>query len=136
MINLFPQDATREQRDIYFAGYKLAANQGVEWLGFVFRWMFMHARRLHSERDLPDYAQLDESYRQAQSHQLFAICNFLELPIFKTMRLNLFSNYLNIPHGSIAMSHAATRVTALLPRHWLKAEWGHKTCPGAICHTE
>ena len=136
MINLLCQDAIREERDLYFAGYKLAANQPVEWLSYVFRWMFAHARQLHSERDLPDYAELDESYREAQNNQIYAITSFLEMPIFQSMRLLLFTSFMNLPHSGIAMAHAATRVSTLLPSHWHKVEWGHKTCPGSICQTE
>ena len=130
MINLFYQEAVEQQRDIYFAGYKLTESQGVQWIGFVFRWLFAHARRLHSEKSSANYHLVPECFRQAQSDQFFAISNYLELPLFRTMRHHLFANFFGIPSGSLAMSHAATRTSVSLPKHWVKPQWGHKTCPG------
>ena len=135
MVNLLPRDAIREDRDLFFAGYKISADQPAEWKNYIFRFMFAHARRLHSERDLADYNTLDESYREAQNNQLQSVTAFLEMPIFQNMRQLLFTCLLNIPQG-IAMIHAATRVSNLLPSHWHKVDWGHKTCPGSVWQAE
>ena len=129
MVYLFPADAIREDRELWFAGYRISANQPAEWKNFIFRYMLAHARRLHSERDMPGYNTLDESYREAQNHQLQSVTAFLEMPIFECMRQMLFRCLLNIPQG-LAMIHAASRVSSHLPSHWLNVNWGHKTAPG------
>ena len=130
VINLFHQEAVEQRREIYFAGYRLTETQGVQWLGFVFRWLFAHARRLHTEKSSANYHLVPECFREAQSTQLFAISNMLELPHFKTLRHHLFANFLGIPHGGLPMSQAATRTSVSLPLHWNKPQWGHKTAPG------
>ena len=129
MVYLFPADAIREDRELWFAGYRICANQPAEWKSFVFRFVFAHARRLYSEQDLPGYNTLHESYREAQSHQLQSVTAFLEMPVFEHMRQMLFRCFYHIPQG-LAMIHAASRVSSHLPVHWLNATWGHKTAPG------
>ena len=130
MINVFHQEAVEQRREIYFMGYRLTETQPVQWLGFVFRYLFAHARRLHSEKSAANYHLLPECFKEAQSTQLFAISNMLELPHFKTLRLHLFTSFFSMPHGSLPMSQAATCTTVSLPLHWSKPQWGHKTAPG------
>ena len=132
MVYLFPADAIREDRELWFAGYRICANQPAEWKSFVFRFVFAHARRLYSEQDMPGYNTLPQSYREAQSHQLQSVAAFLEMPVFENLREMLFKCFLHIPQG-LAMIHAASRVSNHLPAHWLNvtsASWGHKTAPG------
>ena len=92
--------------------------------------MYAHARKLHSEKSAVNYHLVPESFKEAQSMQIFAICNMLEMPHFRTLRLHLFTSFLSMPHGNIPMSQVVTLTNVSLPPHWRDPEWPHKTAPG------
>ena len=130
MVNVFHQQAVDEGREIFFMGYRVTETQPVSWLGYVFRYMYAHARKLHSEKSAANYHLVPESFKEAQSMQIFAISNMLEMPHFRTLRIHLFTNFLSMPHGNIPMSQVVTLINVSLPPHWRDPEWPHKTAPG------